>query len=870
MRRIILRRDFAALFVFVLGAAPASAVSQSSAANQSPLDQPARLTIQNQPLDAALRALQASSGVAVAFSPDVIPATRRVTCDCASVTVRVALDRLLAGTGLVATTSGRQVLVGAPRPPELPSAALTGIVVEAGTGRALSGVEVALPVASRSVTTRPSGAFTFTGVEPNEYRLVATALGYQPAEVTVRWDPSTPPVRLTLVPVPIDLAELVIAPGSFTVLEAAPAGATTMGRERIEAQPQIADDAMRTLQRLPGVGSDDISTRLNVRGSTDRNLLFRLDGVQLYEPYHLKDLESPFGIVDVQALEGIDLLAGGFPVEYGDHIGGVFDMQSRTPPAEGRRTTVGLSFSTFSLGSQGTYADGRGQWLVAGRRGFLDLVLAIADVDDELSPAFYDVFARTRWLATDRHLFSAGALYAGDDVEWGTIETDSRIESLWSDGYAWLGWNVDLGGVRVENTLSGGRLKRDRIGFGGGDGAFTPIESRVDDHALVTFAGLRSDWQADLGPNALIKAGAELRTFDARYDYYSRAVRARLDENGQVTQWTDEVRVATTPDGISTGAWLGLRHRASNSFNWEGGVRFDRQGWTGESALGPRLLLSWSPSATRTVRASVGRYSQSQQINELQVADGESSFTSAETADMAALGLEQRVGQSLSARLDAYVRTVDDPRPEWVNLSRQVNAMQELEEDRAKLAGTRARAVGVELLLSGRAWSVVDWSGSYTWAKSDLELNGRWVPRTLDQRHTVNLFGALNVSDRWQISASWQLHTGWPFTHQQLDATVIPNSNGGPARLQVTRRFGPINAERLPTYHRLDLRATRTFSIGDGGLEVYLDVFNAYDRMNLRGYEYGLRRNGNVFTTSRSAGEGQFPLLPTLGARWTF
>jgi hypothetical protein len=392
----------------------------------------------------------------------------------------------------------------------------------------------------------------------------------------------------------------------------------------------------------------------------------------------------------------------------------------------------------------------------------------------------------------------------------------------------------------------------------------------VNDQAVVRFGGVRSDWTVDLGTDALLKTGVEGRLFDASFDYQSRAVFPYVDSNGQVAQRTETVRVVAAPNGVSTGGWLGFRHRLSEAFTWETGLRLDHQSWTGESSLGPRLMLSWAPGPSRTLRASVGRYSQSQQIHELQVADGESTFTQSENANMVAVGVEQRLGARAMLRVDAYARLVDDPRPEWVNLSREVNFMAELEADRAKLVGSKAKAVGLELALSGRNAPHFDWSASYTWARADIEIDERWVPRTLDQRHTVNLFGALTVSDRWQLSASWQLHTGWPFTDQSLDATLVPNVSGPPT-LRVTRRFGPLNAERLPTYHRLDLRMTRTWAVGDGQFELYLDVFNAYDRQNLRGYSYGLARNSSGgFTTTRGPGEGQFPLLPTVGVRWTF
>ena len=100
----------------------------------------------------------------------------------------------------------------------------------------------------------------------------------------------------------------------------------------------------------------------------------------------------------------------------------------------------------------------------------------------------------------------------------------------------------------------------------------------------------------------------------------------------------------------------------------------------------------------------------------------------------------------------------------------------------------------------------------------------------------------------------------------------MPSSVDGRTGAFVTRReFGPLNAQRLPPYHRLDVRATRRFGVGRGDLEVYVDVFNLYNRENLRGYLYSLdAASGGHFTTRRSDGEEMMPILPTLGFRWVF
>ncbi len=177
----------------------------------------------------------------------------------------------------------------------------------------------------------------------------------------------------------------------------------------------------------------------------------------------------------------------------------------------------------------------------------------------------------------------------------------------------------------------------------------------------------------------------------------------------------------------------------------------------------------------------------------------------------------------------------------------------------------------MEAVLTHDGTGVLSWSAAYALAWTDGLVDGVWRPRTLDQRHTVNLGAAWRIGDAWQLSGSWQYHTGWPFTEQFLDLRIVEGMDGQTRVNFLDRGFGPLNAERLPAYHRLDLRGTRAFTLPDSRLEVYLDVFNAYNRRNLRGLAWSLRANGDgSFRAARGDGEEQLPIMPTLGLRWVF
>lgn len=863
-------------WVSVLLMAGALAWPARGAAQATALDRPARLTVANERLDVALRSLERAAGVSIVYSPDLVPVARQVRCDCADVTVGTALERMLEGTGIVVSATATSIRL-APRRAGTNGVhgRLVGVVSDAETGA---------PVASATVTaggtgtiTNADGRFVMLALEPGRYDVRVGSIGWATRTVSdVAVDAGgTTTLSVELDQAVIPLAAVVVSPGRFALAERTPeVSVRTLTRQQLETAPQLGEDVFRSLKRLPGVASGDISTKLYVRGGLPREVLVRLDGVDLYEPYHLKDFDGALGIVDIQSLGGIDFYAGGFPVDYGNGLAGVMDMETRTPPATGQRTTLGLSITNASVMSQGAFAEGRGQWLFSARRGYLDIALSFTDTDPGISPVYYDVLGKVQYRLDSRNLVSAHVLYARDHLELNTVDGDVSVDlgTHWGSEYAWLTWKTfPTARLRLRSSITGGRVTGRRGGSAVDPGrARGPEYVESDDQRGFDFIGVQADGEWDVTDDVALRFGLDLRRLAGDYDYTAATRSLAAGPADTLVSVWDSTRVALAPDGDQHSAYLAARVRPLPGATFEAGLRYDAFQHTGDADLAPRLSATLDLAAHTTLRASAGRYYQAQGIHELQAGDRETGFTPSERATQVALGLEQGLGDGVAARIEAYSRSIDRPRPEYVNLWRDVLPFPELDGDRVRLTPTEARARGVELLLngSGRVW---DWSAMYVLSVAEEHLDEGWVPRFLDQRHATTLSLGYHPNARWFASAAWHWHSGWPFTPQAwvVDTLTVFRDQGAEP-LHWREVFGPTNSVRLPAYHRLDIRVTRRFQLRHSQLDVYMDLFNAYNQVNLASYEYDLRWYGNRLVRVQYPDETLLPFLPSIGLRWEF
>ncbi len=862
----------------------AIAQSTSNAGSAGLLERAARLDVRGVTLEAALSELWQRSGVPLAFSPDLVNGNGSVSCSCTDITVREALDSLLLGTGLTYYETSRRIVVRpatgsvrrAQSSQQSPSqiGTLLGYVRAAPDSQPIAGAQIEVSGHAGELRTNRQGQFRMT-LPAGAYDLTVRALGFAPRQLSdlpvVAGDTNSVTVFMNVAP--LRLQDIVVTPSTYGILrEDRVIIPQSLTRQEVQTRPHTGEDIYRAVDRLPGVTTDDISARLTVRGGPNDQVLSILDGLELYEPFHLKDIDGALSIIDVESVNHVELITGGFAAQYGDKLTGVLSMESTTPRPDRTTTTLGLSFMNATFKNQGGFAGGRGTWLASARRGYLDLVLDItnaADGDERISPVYYDVFGKVQYQLSSRHLLSGHVLHAGDKMS--LVEDDAtELESDWDQSYGWVNWRADFtDALSANTTLSIGRVTRKRLALdpSGYDGE---QQLSVEDRSTFNFYGFKQDWSLLVSPRWIVKWGIDLKRGSADYDYF-RWRRSLLPNktNPFAPLWTpqfDTVTVVTSPTGHEAGLYLSHRLRPVDPLTTEIGLRYDYHSHTGDRTVGPRVNAALELGPGTVLRGAWGFFYQSQALQELDAADGDDRFYPAQRAEHRIVGMEHRLRDGTSLRIEAYERRISDPRPEYRSVEPQYEPVwEEGPEDRVRLEPTRGLARGIEVLARRDVGGRFAWSVSYALASAEDEIDGEWVPRPYDQRHTLRLEAAYRPSASWSMSWAWQYHSPWPGTPGGYTLDTLATGD-----LVFMQFLGRMNSERLPAYHRFDARLSRHFPLGRGRLSVYLDVFNLYDRENAKSFNYridglGGTQFGVVRTTHELLG-----LLPTVGARWEF
>lgn len=700
-------------------------------------------------------------------------------------------------------------------------ATLRIVVTSAEDGGPLQGTNLLLMNLADGATveagaTNRDGYHQMTGVEPGQYLLQISHVGFETHRDTLQLDAGRRLYSVAMVVKPGRLEEITVE-GARGAAERA-AGLQTIRATDIERipTPGPTGDLASYLQTLPGVVSvGDRGGQLYIRGGAPTQNRFLVDGLPVVQPFHISSFYSSF---PQEIVQSVDLFAGGFGAQYGEALSSVLDVRLRPGNMKSYDGSAAVGPHLASLTAEGPIVRGEQSFLLSARYSLIEQT-AQPLIGEEAPIGFYDVTGRYSF-QYDNASCNVTALLTHDE---GSIGADENRELSWS--------NTVIGGRCLILDEEFGHTFSIRGGYTGFENAAGAIGSPEQIASRWRMYLVLNQDQTLLGQpvdfGARITAGNYSANIDEQFvgietvDRFQGMVRLHWS-----IDWSVNDYLAVTPS---------LAAQVDASI---------------KPSVDPRLRMSVQPDGTdqQEFNFAVGIY---HQIDEgiSDERDAGNAFTvwrppndedPLPEARHAIAGYRQRIGEGFETSVEGWVKSMHDiPVSKWTPQAK-------LETETARANGTAYGAdariefeYGPFYAYAGYGWSTV----TYEAATDDL---GAWVDGKVfeytpphDRRHQVNAVSSYEAFG-FTTSVSWEYGTGRPFTQVYgFDLALElpdenPLKNPGTAQTLFQEPYGA----RLPAYHRLDISLTRSFDLAPGvSLEAELGAINTYDRPNVFYYD---------------------------------
>jgi hypothetical protein len=729
----------------------------------------------------------------------------------------------------------------------LDAATISGFVKDSRTGEPLPFVTVYLSDQSAGTVSDRSGYYVLSGVPAGERTVVYSMIGYRPVErrfVLMRDEAARFDARLENEPIPVRGVTVSAARERFK--REVDVGVRRLDIKDLKMAPgMIEQDLFRSLATLPGVVAvSDFSSALYVRGgSPDQNLIL-LDGVTVYNPYHLGGLFSTFNL---DAVSNAELHAGAFPAEYGGAVSSVLDVEMKQGNSERLAGKWDVGLLTTKLMLEGPLP--RGSFLVAGRRTYIDAVTWAIDkiVDDStfrvyLPYYFYDLQAKAHFdLSPQDRLTLSG--YSGDDVIY-IKDSTSKMDFRWGNYTLAAMWrHIFSPAVLATTMLTHGR---NRVGLTAVDypgAGMTGDTSESDLTMRVSDVSLKEDFTVFVDSGQTLRFGAEAKRFDL-HDF--------LGEDTAVFWNLREQPCYAALYGADK--WRPWRPLLINA-----GVRAEYFTGGGYFRASPRVSAKYFLREDLAISAGYGLYYQylsipfprDEMIAKLPATFFQQWIPASDryepvSAANYVLGGEKWFGDDIQLSGEGYYK-------QMAHLLETGSMLPGIGEepgtgDTVKFNVGSGWAAGGEFLLRRKG----SWVG-YSLSVARRTFDSTSFYPIFDARHNFNVAWTTRLGRGWSLNLQWLFRSGFPYTGPIGQFQYVGEGGGWhpPFTEEPLYYWMPLNGRRgnyrLPPYHRLDVGVEKGFKLFGIGWTWYLQVINVYAQKNVLWYNYSsIDENGRV------------------------
>ncbi|MGD1947132.1 MAG: carboxypeptidase-like regulatory domain-containing protein, partial [Croceivirga sp.] len=311
---------------------------------------------------------------------------------------------------------------------------ISGTITDKSNGETLFGASVFLTGTTIGGITNEYGFYSITAPE-GEYVLNISYMGYTDVNIKINLDQDLNR-DVEIAEFSTELQEVVVTAEEpeRAIIRKPEMSVVKMNVGTIKKTPVVLGevDVLKSLQLLPGVTNNGEGTGgFHVRGGAQDQNLVLLDEAIIYNTSHMFGF---FSVFNADAIKDVKLYKGGIPARFGGRVSSVLDIRQKDGNRKNYALTGGIGIISSRLTAEGPILGDKGSFLIAGRRSYVDLLLAAAGEDNRV--AFYDLNLKTNYSINRNNKLFLSVYFGRDAFNFAGI-----FENSYGNGSGNLRWN---------------------------------------------------------------------------------------------------------------------------------------------------------------------------------------------------------------------------------------------------------------------------------------------------------------------------------------------------------------------------------------------------------------------------------------------
>lgn len=704
---------------------------------------------------------------------------------------------------------------------------------------ALIGASIIIQELKEGTTSNLNGEYQIKNIQKNEFTLITSYIGYKNDTTLVSFNGNDILVNIALSPARNSIQEIVVSVDR--IIERTSISNISFSKNDLSTSQGLKEDPLSTLASLPGIGtSGDLfsPSPLYIRGGDPNENLFLLDNNKIYFPYYFGGQKSIF---NTDVTESIELLTGGFPVSYGNHMSSVLNVTTRDGDMENYGGMISLGFYNAAGIFEGPIVKEKTSFLIAIRRTYLDLFLK-EDAQFPV-PSFGDITFKLSHILNNNHKLALSGISSNESLDYIVADPEPGIPNkLLTKG------NNHFQTLQIQSQLSPKIYNKLSL-----TNALSNSNAEIGRNLYLDFdatqIGIRNDMSISLSDKNKIKTGIEWQGGKFKFNGTFPLDPLQTDVSDTTIVLTNQ---EINDDGeTQRSAYVLYDGIIGSNLGINAGIRWDYNPDNEKSDFSPRIALNYQVGQNSKIRLATGIYKQFPGV-------GIDPRLVSEKALHYIIGFEHAFSQNIYGWIEGYVKDYS----ELVIFDSNFNFSN----------NGKGQAKGIEVFLRKEKGKLSGWI-SYAISHSERTVPLERVVKdfVFDQRHIFNVVGQYKFENWIESNKSY------------LPAIILANfryADGRPytpliGAQQTPQGWLPIKGESLSSrnsdYINLNLRIEWQIKIGRKKKTKAISFFEAWNVLNRknildRGYQYGEEYENNIkenefFTT---------PFLMAGGFRFEF